>query len=376
MIKDLTGRFPLIKIKNVRLAPGSILVYFDVVTQKSQTEDTLVALWDMVKSGYTLRAGDTEYQAKPVMRVGGTDYYGNDKPEKTDENDSKFPVGVVVSVCVGIILVVIGTVVCLCYRKRFAKRKEGFKWKSASKINILDSRSTSRMSDETRDHEMILFSGLSNDHFECSDDEVFPSPVPSSRTSSAQILKPEENIAKWKLRKVESASSQASLEAWTGSSSPALIRHQMELTRQSPQLPVSSSKFKVPSPVGTLLTKQTSDSQLLTQENSSTEGSPFDLSPRVPKRGQSPNKRLLVAQNSVNNTSSDSSDEEHVFRSNTSSPANAHTTGRRSLTPQVSGSKLKDHGSEAFVFDKAVLYKRLKQENGSKHSCKLNRFNF
>ena len=361
--KDVTERFPWIKIENIRLAPGSILVYFDVITQKSRMKNTLVALWEMVKSGYTLRAGNTEYHAKPVMRVDGKDYHGNDELSKADEN-SKFPLGAVVGVCMAITVGVTLAVVYFCYKKRIIRRKEGFTWKSMSKINILDSRSTSRMSNETRDHELVLISGLSNEHFEYSDDDVSLSPGPSARNSLAQILKPEENFAKRKLRKVESASSQVSIEAWTESSSPALVRHQMEVARQSPQL-------KGPSLVGRLLTKQTSDSQLLTQDNSSTEGSPLDLSPRVPKRGQSPNKRILVAQSSLNNISSDSSDEE-TTRSGTSSPANAHAPGRKTLIPQTRGSKLKDHDSDAFLFEKAVLYKRLKvQEGGSKHSRKF-----
>ena len=375
IIGDLTEKFPWIKIENVRLAPGSIRVYFDVITQKSRIKTTLVALWDMVKSGYTLRAGDTEYQAKPVMRVDGKDYHGNDELSEADQN-SKFPVGAVVGVCVVVTVAVIGAVVYLCYKKRVVQRKDGFKWKSASKINILNSRSTSRLSSETRDHEMILFSGLSNDHFESSDDEMSPSPAPSSRNSLAQILKPEENFAKRKLRKVESASSQVSIEAWAATSSPALLRHQMEVARQSPQPRVSSPNLGGSSPVGRLLSKQTSDSQLLVQENSSTDGSPLDLSPQVPKRGQSPNKRRLLAQNSLNNKSSDSSDEEPV-RSETSSPVKAHTSGRRSLTPQNGGSKLTQHDPEAFIFDKAVLHKKLKsQESESKLSCKLNLVKF
>ena len=96
MIKDFTDRLPLIKIEKVRLAAGSIIVYFDVIAPKSRMENTLLELWDMVKSGYTLQVNDTKYRAKPVMRVGGKDYQGNDKPEKADESASKFPVGAIV----------------------------------------------------------------------------------------------------------------------------------------------------------------------------------------------------------------------------------------------------------------------------------------
>ena len=368
--KDLTEKYQWIKIKNVRLAPGSILVYFDVITQKSRMKSTLVALWEMVKSGYTLRAGDTEYQAKPVMRVDGQDYHGNDVVPEADDN-SKFTVGAIVGACVAVTVVVIGAAVCFCYKKRIVKQKERFKWKSESKVDILDSRSTSRMSDETRDHEMVLISGLSNDHFQYSDDDASQSPDLSARNSFPLISQPEEKFAKRKLRKVDSASSQTSNEAWTESSSPALVRHQLKLARHSPLPPASSFKPKVPSPLGQLLSKQTSDSQFLIQENSSTEGSPLNLSPQAPKRGQSPNKRVLVVQDNLTHGSSDSSDEE-LGRSNTSSPISAHTCGRKSLTPQIKGSKLKDHSSEAFIFEKAVLYKRMKpHENGSQRSCKL-----
>ena len=358
--KDLTEKYQRVKIKNVRLTPGSILVYFDVITQKSRMKSTLVALWEMVKSGYTLHAGDTEYQAKPAMRVNGQDYHGNDVVPEADDN-SKFTIGAVVGVCVAV-TVIIGAVVCFCYKKRIIQQKERFIRKSESKVDILDSRSTSRMSNETRDHEMVLISGLYNGHFEYSDDDVSPSPGPSARNSFPLILQPEEQFAKRKLRKVESTSSQVSNEAWTESSSPALVRHQLKEARHSPPPPASSSKFKGPSPLGQLLSKQTSDSQFLMQETSSAEGSPLNLSPQVSKR----------VQNNLTHGSSDSSDEELV-RSNTSSPVSAPTSARKSLTPQIKGSKLKDHSSEAFVFEKAVLYKRMtQQENGSQRSCKLN----
>ena len=386
MIKDFTDRLPLIKIEKVRLAAGSIIVYFDVIAPKSRMENTLLELWDMVKSGYTLQVNDTKYRAKPVMRVGGKDYQGNDKPEKADESASKFPVGAIVGICVLVTLAVIVTVVCFCYKNRLMKKKEGFKWKSVSKISILDSRSTSRMSEEIRDHEMILFSGLSNDNFHSSDDDAFPSPVPSPRIPRVQIIKPEENFFKRRSRQVESTSSQVSLEAWTGDSSPVLIRRQMELGRPSPQLLVPSSKLRGPSPVGRPQTKRSSNSELLTQETSSTEGSPLDMTPQSSRRSKSPNKRCLMVQNSM--SASDSSDEEPAVRSRPTSSANTYASGGRSVTPQTSGSKLadngrrslsppasgskyKDHGSEVFTFDKPVVYRKLKsQESGSRHSCK------
>lgn len=349
IIVDLTTRFPQAKIDNVRLARGSILVYFDITIQRSQIENTLVAIWDMLKSGYTLRANNIEYQAKKVMRVDGEDYHGNDKPSQTSDDHSTFPTAAVVAVCVVVTLVLIIVVAFFCFKKRIKSRRDRFSWKSASKINIIDSRSTSRMSSDAGDTEMILIGGFSNDHFEYSDSKTSPSPRPSSRNSLAQ----KDNFAKRKLRKVQSSSSQVSIEAWSASGSPAIVKR-----TPTPQVPVSSpklaSRLKGASPVGKLLiTKQKSDSQLLTQENSSTEGSPLELSPRTPKRGQSPQKRRLPAQNN-----SDSSDEDFA-RSGTPSSADAHTPSRKSLTPQISGSKLIDQGAEHFAFEKAVLYKRL-----------------
>lgn len=370
LTNDLICKYSWIKVKNMRLAPGSVLVYFDVITHKSRINDTLVALWNMVKSGYTLHVDDTEYQTKPAMRVNGQDYQGNDKPFTADDN-SKFPLGAVVGVSVVVAVVLIAAVVFFCYKKRVFSRTEAFKWKSASKINILDSRSTSRMSNQTLDHEMVRFSGLYNDHFDYSDGDVSPSPGSSARNSFALILKPEENLAKRKLRKVQSTSSQVSIEAWTDSSSPALARNQFERTRDSTQPAGSSAKAMGPSQAEQLLRKQTSDSQLLMQQNSSTEGSPLDLSPKIPKRIQSLDKRILAAQNGFDHVSSDSSDEELV-RSDKSSAAGAHSPNRKPLTPHVSDSKVKDRRAEAFVFGKAVLYKRMKsQESGSKISCKL-----
>ena len=242
------------------------------------------------------------------------------------------------------------------------------------------------MSEEIRDHEMILFSGLSNDNFHSSDDDAFPSPVPSPRIPRVQIIKPAENFFKRRSRQVESTSSQVSLEAWTGDSSPVLIRRQMELGRPSPQLLVPSSKLRGPSPVGRPQTKRSSNSELLTQETSSAEGSPLDMTPQSSRRSKSPNKRCLMVQNSM--SASDSSDEEPAVRSRPTSSANTYASGGRSVTPQTSGSKLadngrrslspptsgskyKDHGSEVFTFDKPVVYRKLKsQESGPRHSCK------
>lgn len=354
IIMDLNARFPQAKIDNVRFARGSILVYFDITTQRSRMENTLVALWDLLKSGYTLRANNIEYQAQKVMRVDGEDYQGNDKPSQTSDDQSTFPTAAVIAVCVVVTLVLIVAVAFFCFKKRIKSRRDRFSWKSASKINIIDSCSTSRMSSDAGDTEMILIGGFSNDHFEYSDSETSPSRRPSSQNSLAQ----KDNFSKRKLRKVESASSQVSIEAWSASGSPAIVRR-----TPTPQLPVSSpklaSRLKGVSPVGKLLiTKQKSDSQLLTQENSSTEGSPLELSPRTPKRGQSPQKRRLPAQNSLSNINSDSSDEDFA-KSGTPSSADAHTPSRKSLTPQISGSKLIDQGAEHFVFEKAVMYKRL-----------------
>lgn len=357
IIMDLTARFPQAKIANVRFARGSILVYFDITTQSSRMENTLVALWDMLKSGYTLRANNTEYRAQKVMRVDGEDYHGNDEQSQASGNQSKFPTGAVIAVCVVVSLVVVIAAAFFCFKKRIKSGKDRFSWKSTSKINIIDSRSTSRMSSDAGDTEMILIGGLSNDHFEYSDGETSPSPRPSSRNSLAQI----DNFTKRKSRKIESASSQVSIEAWTENGSPAIVRRTPTL-----QLPVSSpklaAKLKGALPVG-----KKSDTQILTQENSSTEGSPLDLSPRTPQRGPSPQKRRVQAQNSLYNINSDSSDEEFA-KSGTPSSAStdAHTPSRKSLTPQISGSKLIDHGPEHFIFEKAVLYKRLTPHESSK----------
>lgn len=349
IIKDLTARFPHGKIDNVRLARGSILVYFDITTQRSRMENTLAALWDMLKSGYTLHANNTEYLAQIVMRVDGQDYHDNDKVSNAGEDQSNFPKAAVIAICVVVSLGIIIAVAFFCFRKRVRQGRDKFSWKSATKISIIDSSSTSRMSDGMGDTEMILISGLTNDHFESSDNETSPSPRPSSGECLAQ----KDNFSKRKLRKVKSASSQVSIEAWSENTSPALVR-------RTPQLPLSSPKIdtslKDASPVGRLMIKRKSDSQILVQENSSTEGSPLDLSPRTPKRGQSPQKLRLRAQNGSCNLSSDSSEEEFA-RNRTSSSADERTPSRKSL---------KDQSSEHFVFEKAVLYKRLRAKESRK----------
>lgn len=357
IITDLTARFPWVKIGNMRFARGSILVYFDITTQKSRMDKTLVALWDMLKSGYTLQTNSIEYQAQKVMRVDGEDYQGNDALSTAGDDKSGFPTAVVIAVCV-VITVVIAAVACFFFRKRIKSRKDRFSWKNSSKINIIDSRSTSRMS-EAADTEMVLIGGFCNDSFDYSDSETSISPRSSSRNSLAQI----DNFSKRKLRKVQSSSSQVSVEAWSESGSPTLGRR-----ISTPQVPVSSlalhTRLKGASPVGKLLTKkQKSDSQLLTQVNSSTEGSPLDLSPQTPKRGE----KRLPAQNGLCNVNSDSSDEEFAKRGSLFSTTDAPTpSSKKSLTAQFSGSRLLDQGPEHFVLEKAVLHKRLKPQKSRK----------
>lgn len=359
IITDLTARFPWVKIGNMRFARGSILVYFDITTQKSRMDKTLVALWDMLKSGYTLQANSIEYQAQKVMRVDGEDYQGNDALSTAGDDKSGFPTAVVIAVCVVIIVAVVAAVACFFFRKRIKSRKDRFSWKNSSKINIIDLRSTSRMSSEAADTEMVLIGGFCNDSFDYSDSEASISPRSSSRNSLAQI----DNFSKRKLRKVQSSSSQVSVEAWSESGSPTLGRR-----ISTPQVPVSSlalhTRIKGASPVGKLLTKkQKSDSQLLTQVNSSTEGSPLDLSPQTPKRGE----KRLPAQKSLCNVNSDSSDEEFAKRRSLSSTTDAPTpSSKKSLTPQFSGSRLLDQGLEHFVLEKAVLHKRLKPQKSRK----------
>ena len=361
IITDLTTRFPWVKIGNMRFARGSILVYFDITTQTSRMDKTLVALWDMLKSGYTVRVNSNEYQAQKVMRVNGEDYHGSDTLSTAGDDQSAFPIAAVIAVCVVVTVVVIVAVACFCLRKRIKSRKDRFSWKNSSKINIIDTRSTSRMSSETADTEMVLIGGFSNDSFDYSDSEASISPRSSSRNSLAQI----DNFSKRKLRKVQSASSQVSVEAWCESGSPALSRR-----ISTSQIPVSSlasnTMLKGTAPVGKLLTKkQKSDSQLLTGLNSSTEGSPLNLSPQTPKRVDSPQKRW-PPQNSMCNVNSDSSDEDFTKRGSLSSPTDAHTPSEKALTPQISGSKLLDQGPVHAVFEKAVLYKRLRPQKSRK----------
>lgn len=341
IIKDLTSRFSHAKIDNVRLARGSILVYFDITAQRSQIDKTLVALWDMIKSGYILRVNNTEYQAQMVMRVDGRDYHGNDKVSHAEEDRSTFPTAAVTTVCGVVVLGVITGVAFFFCRKRVRRAKGKHSWKSASKINMIDSNSASQRVQKMGDTEMILFSGLTNDCFESSDNETPPSSRPSSRNTSAKTG----NFSKRKVRKVNSASSQASFEAWSENTSPALVR-------RTPRLPLSSLTIDANIRDSSILGRQTviqkSDSQILVQENSSNEGSPINLSPQTPKRGLSPQKLRLQAQNG-SSFGSDSSDEE-LTRNGTPSSANSGTPTRKSL---------KDQSSRHFIFEKAVLYKRL-----------------
>ena len=341
---DLIAKYQWIKIENVLLTPGSIMVSFDVITQKSRMNNTLVAMWEMIKFGYTLFVNDTRYHAKVVMRLNGKDYTGNGQPKGTDEKPN-FPVRVVVGVCVTVGVIAIVGVIAFGCRKRTARAKDNLKWKSVSKVNILDPRSTSRMNQSSwdhhlEDHEMELMGTFYNevfDNFEC---DSSLSPFPSSRNSPSPFLKLEENFS-IRRQKIHSASSQGSVEAWTRSSSPNLKG-------------IPSPKLKIPSLFGQI--KETS------QDSHPSGGSP---SPRTPKGVHSP-----LTANSFNLISSDSSEDELV-KSGTSSPVNARSHSKTPMTP-TSRLRSKESESEVFVFEKALLYKKLKsQERASRHSCKL-----
>ena len=377
-IKDVSSRLPRATVGNARLARGSILVYFDVTTQRSRMDATLLALWDLVKSGFTLQMDSVEFQAQNVMRVDGNDYHGAGGKPKTKQDVSSFPVAAVVTVCVVVSLVGIGVVAFFCLKKRVVQQKERHKWKRMSKMDILESRSISGMIDQSRDTEMVLINDLNREDCDPTDSEMTSTPRSQQRNSLGHILKPQENFAKRKLRKVESASSQVSIQAWSEASSPATDRRQSEVKQQIPLVsasPLISSKGPMKSlSCGKLLTKQKSDSQLLSQENSSTEGSPLNLTPRIPQRNQAAQRKKLAHQNSVTKLiNSDSSDEE--FISNVMEGHRiTHAPNKKSLSRQTSGSKLVDQ--ELSLFERAVLHRRLSpRDGGSKQSCKFVEYN-
>ena len=151
---------------------------------------------------------------------------------------------------------------------------------------------------------------------------------------------------------MNSASSQASIEAWSENTSPALVRRTPQLALSSPTI---DANFRDASILSRQTVKHKSDSQILVQENSSTEGSPINLSPQTPKRRQSPQKLRMRAQNGAS-FGSDSSDEE-LTRNGTPSSADSGTPTSKSL---------KDQSRRHFIFEKAVLYKRLMAQESRK----------
>ena len=345
---DLIAKYQWLKIKNMLLTPGSIVVSFDVITQKSRMNSTLVAMWEMIKSGYTLYFNDTKYQAKAVMRLNGQEYTGNGRPKGKDE-EPNFPVGVVVAVCVTVGVIVIVAVTAFGCRKRTARAKGSLKWNSVSKVIILDPRSTSRMSESSwdhhlEDHEMGLIGTFSNNVFDNFGCDSSLSPFPSSRKPSP-FLKLEKNFS-IRRQKILSASSQGSVEAWTGSSSPNLRE-------------ISSPKLKLPSLFGHMIEN--------TQDSHPSGGS---SSPRTTMGVHS-----LLSENSFSLIGSDSSEDE-LIKSGTSSPVNARPHSKTPMTPTFQ-LRSKESESEVFVFEKPLLHKKLKsQERASRHTCKLSLVKF
>lgn len=338
-ILDLSNRFLEVKIESVRLVPGSILVYFNVLARQSQCDSLLVSMWDVVKSGYTLHVDGVEFKAQKAMQVNNVDYYGLDGPPRPKATVvSSFPVAAVVSGCVAAVIIVLVVVFYLTYRKRMIRTKEGFRFKTLSKVNILGTRSTSR-SDQNGDTELTVI-GHINAHFESSDDELFPS-TRSPRTTGRSSLSP---LIDRKMRRVESASSQVSVEAWTDRTpTPTLKRLKLHSGQNTPENP---SPFQSPA-IQKKLRKSLSaghiSASILRPDSSSTEGTPLNISPAIQR------KIRMTHQSSQSKLIGGYSSEE-----------DSHSPHRE----QNGGSMLVSGVAQSKLFERAVLHKQL-QKTGS-----------
>ena len=90
-----------------------------------------MSLWDLLHSGYSLTVDGTTFIARKKLMVDGVECY------KSGTADASFPVIIVASVCVSILIVLVG--VLLCYRNRQASNHSNKTWQRI-KITTIDSR--------------------------------------------------------------------------------------------------------------------------------------------------------------------------------------------------------------------------------------------
>ena len=339
LLQDLTRKVERATVENVRLRPGSILVYFDVSAPRSQLGSVLGAIWDLVMSGYSVHVAGKTFVARKAMQVDDKDYFGRSPGES---EPASFPTAAVVSACVGIAVVAAVIVVaCVIYRKRLSGAKRGLRAQRFSRLALL-----SRKSKESNAGSVEMTPiGHTNYQVDSSDDEPLPSPrLPggAGHTSVSPLMGRD-------TKRAGSAASRVSVEAWTDGRSTPESRASKPFSGRV--TPVSSSPWPTPL-TGKRLTGPLAGGKAsplaLPPETSSNEGSPFNLSPAVHRKGRT-TPTVPSGRNGGN-----SSDEERVPRSRPESAA--CFTAERSPTPPSSG-----------LLRRAALHRRLLKP-GSSHS--------
>lgn len=103
---DLIKRFPGVSITFVTVAPGSIRVGFQATAEGAILDAFIESLWQLLQSGYTLTFDDVTFVATKTLLVNGR--------QKLESSPvAAFPVAMVVSICVVMVVmfVLVGLVV-------------------------------------------------------------------------------------------------------------------------------------------------------------------------------------------------------------------------------------------------------------------------
>lgn len=128
---DLMERFPNVSITKVTVSPGSIRVGFQATAKAAILDLFIESLWRLLQEGYSLTVDDTTFIAAKTLVVDGHQRLETKHPV------TSFPVEVVVSVCVTLVILSILAGIVICCRHRF----QGYnRWIKIKKMTRMDSR--------------------------------------------------------------------------------------------------------------------------------------------------------------------------------------------------------------------------------------------
>jgi len=127
---DLIKRFADVLITMVTVAPGSIRVGFQATAKRAILDSFIESLWKLLQTGYTIKFDDVTFVATKTLLVDGS--------QKLESSPvTSFPVAMVVSICVVIVMLFVLVGLVIYCRHRF----HGYsRWMKAKKLTRIGSR--------------------------------------------------------------------------------------------------------------------------------------------------------------------------------------------------------------------------------------------